>query len=169
MTDLFQRDFDGLRAGDAFATRGRTITESDVCAFAGLTGDRHPLHTDAVWAAGSGFGERVAHGMLVASAAAGLVPFDPDRVLALRRLRDVVFKRPVRLGDTIRVDGAVAQTAPLSGEAGLVVCDMRVRNQLDELVCRMTVEILWRREEQFAEPDLPAAEAALPDFVPLPL
>ena len=47
------------------------------------------------------FGERIAHGLLVLSIAAGLVPFDPQRVIALRRVRDVVFKRPVRFGDTI--------------------------------------------------------------------
>ena len=45
-------------------SRGRTITEADVVQFAALTGDLHPQHTDAAWAAESRFGERVAHGML---------------------------------------------------------------------------------------------------------
>ena len=72
--------------------------------FAGLTGDFHPQHADAEWAAASPFGERIAHGLLVLSLAAGLVDFDPEEVLALRRVRDVVFKRPVKLGDTIRVE-----------------------------------------------------------------
>src|SRR4051794_3245670 len=138
--------------------------------FAGLTGDRHPLHTDAVWAQAGPFGERVAHGLLVVGCAAGLVPFDPDQVIALRRLRDIVFKRPVRLGDTIRVDGAVAQLAPVSEAAGLVVCDWRVRNPDDALVCRLTVEGLWRRAaaESAASEPLVAA-AGLPEFVPIPL
>jgi len=46
-------------------TRGRTITEAGVVAFSALTGDHHPQHTDAQWAAETPFGGRVAHGMLV--------------------------------------------------------------------------------------------------------
>ena len=53
------------------------------------------------------FGERVAHGMLVLSYAVGLMPFDPERVVALRGLESVTFKRPVRIGDTIRVRSRV--------------------------------------------------------------
>ena len=88
--------FEELEAGQAFATRGRTVTEADVVGFAALTGDWHPQHTDAVWAAESAFGERIAHGLFVLSLAGGLVPFDPERVVALRRVGDVVFKRPVQ-------------------------------------------------------------------------
>src|SRR5256714_5485800 len=102
---MFDRDFDGLEGGDRFVTRGRTITEADVVSFACLTGDMHPQHTDRDWAASSLFGERVAHGMLVASFALGMLPFDPERVIALRRGGDAVFKRPVWLGDTIHAVG----------------------------------------------------------------
>src|SRR4051795_10991762 len=125
-------DFDALALGDSFITRGRTVTEAEVVSFAPpsgasfnrvwrtgagaavssspcLSGDMHPQHTDAAWAATSLFGERIAHGMLVASLALGLLDFDPERVIALRRVRDAVFKRPVSFGDTIhvaaRVDG----------------------------------------------------------------
>ena len=108
----FDLPFEALEEGVRFSTRGRTITESDVVAFAAQTGDWHPQHSDAEWAASSQFGERIAHGMLVLSYAVGLVPFDPDRVLALRRVADAVFKRPVRLGDTISVRGSVESCAP---------------------------------------------------------
>src|SRR3982751_1504706 len=104
---MFDRDFDGLAVGDRFVTRGRTVTEADVVSFASLTGDMHPQHTDRAWAASSLFGERVAHGMLVASFALGMLPFDPERVVALRRIRDAVFKRPVCFGDTIHVAGRI--------------------------------------------------------------
>ncbi|HZO37224.1 MAG TPA: MaoC/PaaZ C-terminal domain-containing protein [Solirubrobacteraceae bacterium] len=146
MSELFQRGFDALSVGDAFETRGRTIGEGDVSLFAGLTGDHHPLHTDAVFAAAHQFGERVAHGMLVLSAAVGLVPFDPDHILALRRVRDVTFKQPVRFGDTIRCEGAISEASALTDEAGLVTCDIRVRNQDNKLVCRIAVDVLWRRD-----------------------
>src|SRR3954469_8477565 len=91
---MFDRDFDGLAVGDRFVTRGRTVTEADVVSFACLTGDTHPQHTDREWASGSWFGERVAHGMLVASFALGMLPFDPERVIALRRGGDAGVKRP---------------------------------------------------------------------------
>ena len=86
---------DGRQSGATFTTRGRTITESDLVSFAALTGDWHPQHADASWAAAGRFGERVAHGMMLVSYSVGLVAFDPERVVALRGLDAVVFKRPV--------------------------------------------------------------------------
>lgn len=132
----------------AFTSRGRTVTEADVVAFSALTGDWHPQHADAAWAAESAFGERIAHGMLVVSFAVGLVAFDPEEVVALRRIRDVVFKRPVRLGDTIHVEGTEAERKELDdGDAGgmaLVTWSWRILNQDGELVCRATIEALCR-------------------------
>src|SRR5204863_9782764 len=82
----FSAPFEQLAEGESFVSRGRTVTEADVVAFAALTGDWHPQHADAHWARDSAFGERIAHGMLIVSFAVGLVPFDPDRVVALRRI-----------------------------------------------------------------------------------
>ena len=124
----------------------RTVTEADVEQFAELTGDHHPQHLDSDWAADSQFGERIAHGMLVASFAVGLVDFDPQRVIALRRVRDMVFKRPVRFGDSIRVETAEIERNSLDDSAVLVTYVWRVVNQSDQLVCRMTVEALCRTE-----------------------
>jgi acyl dehydratase len=134
----------------SFRSRGRTITEADVVAFSSLTGDWHPQHTDATWAADSAFGERIAHGMLIVSFAVGLVDFDPERVVALRRLRDVVFKRPVRLGDTIHVEGSVADSRPIDEETTLLTWSWRIVNQDDDLVCRALVEALWREQAEVA-------------------
>jgi acyl dehydratase len=136
--------FEALEPGASFTTRARTITEADVVAFAALTGDNHPQHVDAEWSATSAFGERVAHGMLIVSCAVGLVPFDGDRVIALRRLDEVVFKRPVKLGDTIRVKGVVKALRPIDEEAGLVQWRWSVVNQEDRLVARALVEVVWR-------------------------
>ena len=140
--------FDELVEGATFVTRGRTVTEADVVGFAALTGDWHPLHTDAVWAAAGPFGERIAHGLLVVSAAAGLVPFDPQRVLALRGLRDVTFKRPITLGATIKVKGSIASLRPIGPEAGLVGLTWSVVDEHDRLACRATVDVVWSRDEQ---------------------
>ena len=64
--------FDEFEIGDQCISQGRTVTESDVVAFAGLSGDFNPLHTDLEFCKRSQFGERIAHGMLVASIATGL-------------------------------------------------------------------------------------------------
>ncbi|MFL5913561.1 MAG: MaoC/PaaZ C-terminal domain-containing protein, partial [Gaiellaceae bacterium] len=72
--------------GATIVSNGRTVTETDLVIFAGLTGDYNPQHTDAVWSTSSPFGERVAHGMLVISYAIGLMPIEVGRVVALRRL-----------------------------------------------------------------------------------
>jgi 3-hydroxybutyryl-CoA dehydratase len=160
--------FETLEVGQAFRTRGRTMTEADVVGFAALTGDWHPQHSDAQWAESSPFGERIAHGLLIVSLAAGLVPFDPSRVVALRQVAQATFKRPVRFGDTVHVEGRIADLAPGSAEAGLVKFAWNVVNQDERVVCRARVDVLWRRD---SEPD---AETETEDvrngeFVPIPL
>jgi 3-hydroxybutyryl-CoA dehydratase len=162
---VWSAPFERLVEGASFTSRGRTITESDVVAFAAQTGDWHPVHSDAQWAAGSAFGERIAHGMLVLSYAIGLVPLDPERVVALRRVADVVFKRPVHLGDTIRVRGLVTSLADVGDDAGLAGFAWTIVNQDDRTVARARVEVLWRR----ASPPVDDEIAATNGFVPIPL
>ena len=118
----FEKSFDQLEVGERFTTPARTISEADIMSFATLTGDQHPQHTDAGWAETSRFGEQIAHGLLVLSCAAGLVPFDPDRVVALRKVADAVFKAPVKIGDSVHVEGEVTKTRELDDEHGLVEC-----------------------------------------------
>jgi len=160
VSELFSTEFDRLLPGQEVRTYGRTITEADLAAFAGVTGDFHPLHTDAQWAAGSQFGERIAHGLLVLSCSVGLAPIDPERVIALRGFEKVVFKRPVRPGDTIRLEARVERLRPLDPESGLVGFSWRVLNQEDRLVVRAEVEIVWRREPRAGGEGPPAEGAA---------
>jgi 3-hydroxybutyryl-CoA dehydratase len=146
MSALLSRDFDRLELGSGFRTQGRTITETDLVSFSALTGDHHPLHTDAEWAAESEFSGRIAHGMLLLSYCVGLVPLDPDHVLALRGFERVAFKRPVRIGDTIRVEGEVESKKELDAATGLVVFAWKVVNQRSEVVALAKVRVVWRRE-----------------------
>jgi 3-hydroxybutyryl-CoA dehydratase len=162
----FSAGFESVPVGAVFATPERVVSEADVALFGALTGDAHPQHLDAAWAARSPFGERIAHGMLVVSLAAGLVPFDPHRVMALRRLSDVVFKRPVRLGERIRVRGRVTGTRPAGEEAGLVELAWTVEDSAGRVACRARVEVLWRRAPFPADP---FAASDPVGFVPLPL
>jgi acyl dehydratase len=151
MNSPFALDFDALKGDEYFVTRGRTITEADIVQFAALTGDMHPQHTDASWAAESRFGERIAHGMLVMSYAIGLVPLDPERVVALRRVSDVVFKHPVYIGDTIHVDGRIESLKPVDESHGLVEALWRIVTQRGRTVARARVEMLWRRSPVSSE------------------
>jgi acyl dehydratase len=151
MSSPFALDFDALEGGERFVTRGRTITEADIVQFAAMSGDMHPQHTDAAWAAESRFGERIAHGMLVMSYAIGLVPLDPERVVALRRVSDLVFKHPVYIGDTIHVDGRIESLKPVDDAHGLVEALWKVVTQRGRTVARARVELLWRRSPVGAE------------------
>jgi 3-hydroxybutyryl-CoA dehydratase len=132
--------------GERFATPSRAIGEEDIMSFAKLTGDMHPQHTDAGWAADSRFGERIAHGLLVQACAVGLVDFDPGRVVALRRVGDAVFKLPVRIGDAIHVEGQVVGSREVDDETELVEHRWRVVNQDGRMVLRMNVEVVCRRD-----------------------
>lgn len=136
--------YHALEPNAAFASAGRMITEADILAFAALTGDRHPQHTDADWAARSRFGTRIAHGMLIVSFALGMIAFDPAWIAAVRRLDDVVFKAPVAIGDTIYVEGRVDGSRRVDDELGLVTTRWRVVNQHWRTVVRFRLDVLWR-------------------------
>lgn len=150
MSDILSSDFDALEVGGRFRTRGRTITETDLVSFAALTGDFHPLHTDVEWAAESEFNGRIAHGMLLLSYCVGLVPLDPAHVLALRGFERIAFKRPVRIGDTIHVEGEVESKKALDDATGLVVFNWKIVNQRGETAALAKVKVVWRRRPEAA-------------------
>jgi 3-hydroxybutyryl-CoA dehydratase len=101
--------YEQTEEGDTATTGGRTITEADITNFAGVSGDFNHLHTDAVEMEDSMFGEPIAHGMLVVSAATGLLwqsrtPKERDAVVAFYGMDDLRFRGPVFAGDTIHVE-----------------------------------------------------------------
>lgn len=160
MTDPLCHDHDELQPGARFSTRGRTITEADLVSFATLTGDLHPVHTDAEWAAESEFEGRIAHGALLLSYCVGLLPFDPEHVLALRGFEKIAFKRPVRIGDTIHVEGKVEGKEELDRERGLVTLGLRIVNQRGEGVALAKARVIWRRRVEPVAPEAVAADTA---------
>lgn len=139
--------FEEFQIGDATDSVGRTITEADIVNFAGLSGDYNLIHTDAEYARGQMFGQRVAHGLLVLSVASGLavrLGFMEDTILAFRGL-EWRFAAPVFAGDTIRVRVTVEATKPMARlGGGLVTLKMEVLNQRNEVVNRGTWEVLCR-------------------------
>jgi len=129
--------FEQFEEGLEIKTGARTITETDIVHFAGLSGDYNFIHTNAHAAQNSPFGQRVAHGMLVASIATGLAVqqgFIDGTTLAFRDL-SWKFTKPVFIGDTIYVQVTVTETKPMRRlGGGLVAFDARVINQHGETV-----------------------------------
>jgi acyl dehydratase len=82
------------------------------------------------------------------SQAARLVPLDRGRV-TLRRVGDVVFRRPVAAGDELHVEGRVEALAPGGEDAGQVTLAWSLVDQAGRCVCRARVELEWPREESF--------------------
>jgi acyl dehydratase len=123
-------------SGAAFENLGRTITESDVVGFAGLTGDYNPQHVNREWTSrNTMFGERIAHGLLLSSIGVGMIPPRLKRALGPMRSATAVYKKPVVLGDTIHISGrGLVGRAENGGPPPL---ELRVMNQRDELCCKM--------------------------------
>lgn len=132
--------FEEFEIGQHFITVSRTVTESDVVAFAGLSGDYNQLHTDEEFAKGTPFGRRIAHGLLGMSIASGLTMRSgvlEGTALAFREINNWKFSNPIYLGDTIHVELEVKETKPfprLGG--GAVIIQMTVKNQRDENTMR---------------------------------
>ena len=124
--------FSDFEAGQEFLSVRRTVTEADVVTFAGLSGDFNPLHTDAVFAAKTPFGQRIAHGMLVASISTGLgqtLGIFEGTTLALMQ-QTFRYTAPTFFGDTIRLKLTVEKTKPSSkGGKGVVNFKAEIINQ----------------------------------------
>jgi len=113
----------------------KTVSESDVYLFAGLTGDLDPNHVDEEYASKTSLGGRVAHGALIlgyTSAASTRILDDFERPMVSVGYDRVRFVRPVRLGDTLTVEYVIAEVVP---ERERIVSRIRVENQRGEVVC----------------------------------
>jgi len=130
--------FEEFEVGQSVTSMGRTITEADVVSFAAFTGDWTTLHTDAVYASQTLYGQRVAHSMLglsIASALAVRLGFLEDTLLAFREIREWKFSQPVFIGDTLRVRVMVNETRPVRRMGGgLVGLAVELLNQEDKVV-----------------------------------
>lgn len=137
----FRRHFEDLRIGESLTTHRRTVTEADIVAFGGISGDYFYMHFDDIAAKASAFGQRIAHGYFVLSAAAGLfVSPAPGPVLANYGLDTLRFVKPVAIGDTIQARLTAKRKVDrhkkgADGVAqGVVAWDVEVSNQHGELV-----------------------------------
>lgn len=88
-----------IKIGDD-ASLSRTITEADIVNFAGITGDFNPVHVDAEYAQQSMFGERIAHGMIMAGLISAVLGMHLPGPNAIYLGQDLKFTAPVKIGDT---------------------------------------------------------------------
>jgi acyl dehydratase len=150
MTSLssYQRGlyFEEFQAGQKIITAGRTVTEADIVAFAGLSGDYNQIHTDAEYSKTSPFGQRVAHGLLGLAIASGLAVQTGvmrGTVMAFREVNEWKFVQPIFIGDTIHVELEVLETKALRRiGGGAVVIALEVKNQRDQTVMKGTWTVL---------------------------
>ncbi len=142
--------FDEFNIGDCYESQGRTITEADVVAFAGLSGDFNPLHTDAAFAASTPFGERIAHGMLVMAIATGMANwtgiFEGTTIALMEQL--IRYRGAVKFGDTVHLQLEVLTKKESSKpDKGVVKFAARMLNQDAGLVVDSEWTLLMKRNE----------------------
>jgi 3-hydroxybutyryl-CoA dehydratase len=127
-----------LEPGAEFRSAGRTITESDIMAFAGVSGDFNRLHTDEPWVRDhTPFRGRIAHGLLVLSISSGLATPGLDELEVIAYLEETRrFTGPTYPGDTIHAEWRVTEVRPSSSRptTGVVTLDVEIRNDRGEAV-----------------------------------
>ncbi len=148
--------FEEFETGQRVVTAGRTITESDIVTFAGLSGDFNQIHLDAEYSKSALSGQRIAHGLLVLSIAEGLVVqtgIMEGTIMVFREITEWKFIKPVFIGDTIHVEVEIKETRPMSRlSGGLVAIELDVKNQHGDRVMKGTWSALFQ-----SRPDSQAA------------
>jgi len=144
--------FEEFIVGQKITSVARTVAESDIMTFAGLTGDYNQIHTDAEFSKGTQFGQRIAHGLLGLSIAVGLLMRTgmlEGTVLAFREIIEWKFIKPVFIGDTIHVELEAKEfkAMPRAG-GGLAYVALEVKNQKDEMLMRGTLAVLVASKPQ---------------------
>lgn len=138
-----------LKTGQSFVSPGRTITEADVMSFAAWTNDNNQVHTDAEFAKGTRYGQRIVHGMLGASLCLGLIArtgvFEGSAV-ALLGIDQWRFSAPIFIGDTVTCTVDILSTRPTSkGDFGIVERQVTLRNQRSEVVQSGRMDLMVAR------------------------
>jgi len=145
MPRLFLEDFE---VGMTFETPSRTVTEADVVAFAGVSGDFNPLHTDEEFAKNGPFGRRIGHGVLTLAILTGLwdrLGFLTGSVEAFYGIDKLRFTRPVFFGDSLRATVRVVGKKEREAN-GMIVFSNEVVNQRGETVLICDTKVVVRRK-----------------------
>ncbi len=142
--------FDDLAVGDEWESPGRTVTETDVVLFAGLSGDYNPLHSNHELSKSGPFGRPVAHGILGLAIASGLTSHAPKvDTMAFLAILEWKFLLPIGFGDTIKVISRIEDLeSQARGRRGVVTWHRRLLNQNDQMVQEGRSQTLVRGKPQ---------------------
>ncbi len=130
--------FEDVEIGREIRTDSHTVTMNDIAAFADVTRDHHPLHTDAEYCRAMGFDKPIAHGLFGLSLIEGLkseLKLYENTSVASLGWDGVRFLKPIFAGDTVHVKVVFEDKRPSrSGARGIVVEDIALINQDDVVV-----------------------------------
>ncbi len=128
--------FEDVQIGQEWESLGRTITQTEIVNFAGISGDFNPIHIDHEFAAATPFRRPIAHGLLVFSIASGLGLYSPPmRTLAFLQISEWHFRGPVFIGDTLRVITKILKKETRGrGRRGEIVWQRQILNQERKVV-----------------------------------
>lgn len=144
--------FEEFEVGMTITSPGRTITESDIVSFAGLSGDYTQIHTDVEFSKSSPLGRRVAHGLLGLAVASGLAARTgvlEGTALAFREINDWKFIKPIFIGDTVHVLMTVTEVKGLPRlGGGAVSIELRVINQNEETLMKGVWKVLMASQPE---------------------
>lgn len=145
------RYFEEFTVGDVVRhSTTRTVTETDNLLFTTLTMNPQPLHLDEEFAKNSIYGTRIVNSVFTLGLVAGVHVADLTLGTTVGNLgfEEVVFPKPVLIGDTLRVESEVLETRPSKSrpDTGIVKLEHRAYNQRDELVCRLRRAALMQRK-----------------------
>ena len=122
--------FEKLSVGQSRAT-STVISEERIVAFAAVSGDENPVHLDEAFAKGTVFGERIAHGMLVASLISAVIGNELPGVGTIYLSQTLRFVKPVHIGDTITARVTITSLRP---DKRLVELETECINQNGDIV-----------------------------------
>lgn len=142
--------FEDQQIGVTHATASRTVTESDINLFGGLTGDLAELHTSEAYARTTQFDGRIAHGMLNLSLMHGLVVragHQGSTGIAMLGWNNIKFHAPVKVGDTVHARWTTVEKRDSKSrpDAGIVVDRVELINHRGTLVVSGEVAELVRK------------------------
>lgn len=145
-----KRYYEDIKIGEEFISPGRTITEADVVAFSGVSGDFNVLHTDEEYMKSTPFKNRIAHGLLGLAVQSGLTSraiVPAVSTFAFLGIKEWNFKLPIFFGDTIKLRiTPIEKRETKKPDRGIVVWRREVVNQKGEIVQEgITLTMVRRR------------------------